>query len=165
MTEPTTRRHRGAELVVPVLAVAFIVYYLVSTRHSPWTAKASSYLVASVLLLLLAIFTVVVIRELMRGEADLSLGGLAAPLHYLPRRLGLLALTVAYVVVLEWGGFTLTTAAFLYAAMLLLGGWRVRWTALWLSLAYSLGGYAVFIVAFDTRFPAGPFETFMRTLF
>jgi hypothetical protein len=31
-----------------------------------------------------------------------------------------------------------------------------------LSAVMALGGYAVFILAFDTRFPRGPFEALMK---
>jgi len=75
----------------------------------------------------------------------------------------LLVLTIAYIALIEWSGFTLTTLVYLFLAMLLLGADRMR--ALWVSLAYAIGGYLLFIAAFDTRFPAGPFESLMKGIF
>ncbi len=159
------RRARGAELLIPLLAFAFTVYYVWSIQGTPWTAKVSAYLIGSILVLLLAVFSVRVLVEVARGRAGLGVGAIAAPRTFLVRRLTLLVLTLAYVLVLEWGGFTLTTAVFLYLAMLVLGGWRIQRAALALSLTYALGGYLLFVVAFQTRFPAGPFENLMKQLF
>lgn len=158
------RRERGGDLVIPVLAVAFTVYYFVSIQDAPWTAKVSTYFIGSVLIGLVVIAVIGIVRELLAGSADLDFTKLLAPGHLLLRRLLLLALTIGYVVVIEWGGFTLTTAVYLYAAMLLLGGPRIRRRAFWVSMAYALGGYLLFIAAFETRFPAGPFETLVKGL-
>jgi len=59
-------------------------------------------------------------------------------------------------------GFTITTFLFLSIAMLILNDWRKKRFIILLSAVLSLGGYLLFIVAFKTRFPAGPFETFMK---
>ncbi len=158
------RRERGADLVIPALAVVFTIYYFLSIQDAPWTAKVSTYLIGSILLGLVLIAVARVFREVRAGAATLGMTPLIAPAHLLARRLLLLVLTIAYVVVIEWGGFTLTTAVYLYAAMLLLGGQRIRRRALWVSLGYALGGYLLFIAAFETRFPAGPFETLMKGL-
>ena len=80
------------------------------------------------------------------------------PRWFLPKRLGLFALTLGYVVVIRWGGFTLTTFVFLALAMLLLGDGRRKGLILALAAVLSIGGYLLFVVAFSTRFPEGPFE-------
>ena len=79
--------------------------------------------------------------------------------------LALLALTVAYIIALPWGGFTLTGFVYLYAAMLLLGGPRIKWPALFVALAFALGGYLLFMVAFQVRFPQGPVEYLLKAMF
>ena len=80
-------------------------------------------------------------------------------------RLGLLALTVAYTIVIQWAGFTITTFLFLALSMLLLNRGRHKGFVLVLATVLSLGGYFLFVVAFETRFPAGPFETALKGLF
>ena len=87
------------------------------------------------------------------------------PLSYVKTRLYLLGLTVGYIVVINWLGFTITTFLFLFLAMALLGqGKRVK-LSLSLAAALSISGYLLFIVAFETRFPFGPFETALEALF
>ena len=49
--------------------------------------------------------------------------------------------------------------------MLLLSEGKKKRFIFAISLSLSLGGYLLFIVAFKTRFPAGPFENFMKGFF
>ena len=102
--------------------------------------------------------------SLLLREASLGLETLATPRWLVPKRLILLGLTIGYIVLVEWGGFTLTTFAFLWFAMVLLGDGRNKLFAAIISAAMALGGYLLFIVAFETRFPEGPFELLMKGL-
>ncbi len=155
----------GGDLLIPVAAVVFTAYYFISIIDAPWTAQVSTVFIGSVLILLVGVFLARTILSVRAGEARWGIGNLPNPTALIPKRLALLALTVAYIIALPWGGFTLTTFAFLYAAMLLLGGAKVRRKALWASLAFCLSGYLLFVVAFQTRFPLGPFEQLMKALF
>ena len=74
-------------------------------------------------------------------------------------------LTIAYNFVVPTLGFTITTFLFLNMAMLLLSGGKKKRFIFFLSTILALGGYFLFIVAFKTRFPAGPFETLMKGFF
>ena len=155
----------GGELVIPALALGFTVYYFYSILDAPWTAKVSTYFVGSILIGLVSIFVIVRLRAVWRREASLGAGALASPASMAPRRLGLLALTAGYIFVLQWGGFTLTTAVFLYAGIMLLGGRDVHRKALLIATIVPLIGYVLFIVVFQTRFPEGPFESLLGGLF
>ena len=159
------KKQRGGELVIPVLALAFTVYYFYSILDAPWTAKVSTYFIGSILIALVAVYIGLTLRAVFRDEAGLGLAGLVAPVSFLPKRVALLLLTVGYIVGLQWGGFTLTTFGFLYLAMLVLGSIRVHRTALILAIAYALGGYLLFVAMFGTRFPEGPFEQLMKVVF
>jgi hypothetical protein len=87
-----------------------------------------------------------------------------SPHSFITKRLALLALTVGFIFFVQWAGFTITTFIFLGLAMLLLSGTR-RWRLIvFLSASLAVGGYLLFILAFDTRFPAGPFEQLMQPL-
>ena len=158
------RKTVGGDLVIPVAAVAFTAYYFISIIDAPWTAQVSAVFIGSVLTVLVGVFVVRTFNSVRAGEARWGIGNLPMPMALIPKRLALLALTIAYIVALPWGGFTLTTFAFLYAAMLLLGGAKVRRKALWASLAFCLSGYLLFVVAFQTRFPQGPFEQLIKAL-
>ena len=170
MTHETTperpeKRHVGGELVIPVAALAFTLYYVSTIINSPWTAQVSAYFVGTVLIALTVIFLVKTVVSIKRGEADLGMESLLAPRPFLPKRLALLGLTLGFIVLIEWGGFTLTTFAFLASAMLLLSEGRNRRLILILSSTLAIGGYLLFIVAFERRFPLGPFEQLMKQVF
>lgn len=154
----------GGELVIPIAAVLFTLYYFWTIIDVPWIAQVSAFFVGSILLALLAIFFVRTYLTVRRGDADLRLHTLIEPTWFLPTRLGLFALTLGFVVFIRWAGFTLTTFAFLSLAMLLLGKGRRKGLIIALSAICSLGGYLLFVVAFHTRFPEGPFEALMKGL-
>ena len=157
-SRPPARRPVGGELIIPIAAVAFTLYYFTTIIHSPWEAQVNAFFVGSILIVLVAILLIRLGRELIAGEADLRLGGLIQPLAIAPRRLIVLLLAIGYVLALDWLGFTLTTFAFLAAAMLVLSNGRRPGFVLGLAAALALGGYLLFMVAFQTRFPAGPVE-------
>jgi hypothetical protein len=164
ITEPGERKSIGGDLVVPLAALGFTLYYFSTIIDSPWTAQVAAFFVGTILIALILLFLVKSAIAIARGQADLRIGVLTAPTGLLPTRLALLAITTAYLVLIEWGGFTLTTFAFLLAAMLLLNRARRAGFILGLSLAVSLAGFLIFILAFDTRFPRGPFEDFVQAV-
>jgi hypothetical protein len=122
----------GSDLVIPVAGLLFTLYYFSTIINSPWTAQVSAFFIGAILILLIV-----------------------------TKRLILLALTIAYVYLIQWGGFTLTSFAFLSLAMLLLSGGRNKRLILVLSAVLALTGYLLFILAFETRFSKGPFELLM----
>ncbi len=95
----------------------------------------------------------------------IRLGRLIEPRSFIPKRLALLSLTLGFIYFVEWLGFTLTVFVFLSLAMLLLSGGKKKGLAFSIAGILALGGYLLFIVAFKTRFPAGPFEQLMERLF
>lgn len=162
ISEPGERNSIGGDFVIPLAALGFTLYYFSTIVDSPWTAQVAAFFIGTILIGLILLFLVKAAVAVARGQADLGAGALITPTGLLPTRLALLAITAAYLVLIEWGGFTLTTFAFMLAAMLLLNGGRRAGFILGLSLAVSLGGYLIFILGFDTRFPRGPFEDLVR---
>ena len=69
----------GAELVLPVAALLFTIYYFTTIINVPWTAQVSAFFVGTILIgLIIALVT----RELIndtRGEESLGIGPLFAP--------------------------------------------------------------------------------------
>jgi hypothetical protein len=147
------RKPIGGELVIPVMALCFTLYYFWTILDVPWTAQVSAFFVGSILIVLLCIFFVKSAGQLRRGEASLEIGPLFEPSSYVPKRLALLGLTLGFIFFVQYLGFTITVFLFLSGAMLLLS-----------NAILSLAGWALFIWAFNTRFPAGPFETMMKGL-
>ena len=156
------KRALGAELVIPVAALLFTLYYFYTILDSPWTAQASAFFVGTILIVLVLIFIALTFRWVAKGEGDWSFHTLFEPHNYVRLRLALFALTVGYIAIISFLGFTITTFLFLLLAMLLLNRGRRAKLSMSLAAILSVGGYLLFIVAFDTNFPEGPFETLMN---
>ena len=161
-TEPP--RALAGELLIPILAVAFTLYFFSTIWNSPWTAKVSAYLVGGVLLTVCAIFFVRFAVMYKNGKALLSFGYLFSRDDISSGRVGLVILTVAYCAFIDRLGFTLTTFLFLAISMLVLSKFKRPVLICTSSAIISLCGWAVFIWAFDTRFPRGWFETTMKAV-
>ncbi len=157
-SEKPAKKQIGGELVIPVAGVIFALYYFSTIIDSPFEAQVSAFFVGSILILLVAVFLVKSAISVIRGDAGLGLDVLLSARAFLPKRLALFVLTIAFIIVVEWGGFTLTTFAFLTLAMLLLSDGRNLKFILILAASLAIGGYLLFIVGFHTRFPFGPFE-------
>ncbi len=156
------KRALGAELVIPITALVFTLYYFYTILESPWTAQASAFFIGTILIVLALVFIALTFRWVAKGDGDWSFHTLFEPHDYVRLRLGLLALTVGYIAVISFLGFTITTFLFLVLAMLLLNRGRRARLSLTLAAILSIGGYLLFIVAFDTNFPEGPFENLMN---
>ena len=79
-------------------------------------------------------------------------------------RIGLLATTLGYVILIDWLGFTLTTFLFMWSSMAILARGKNLPRISLIAAIVALVGWAVFVWAFDTRFPRGWFETTMKTV-
>ena len=157
-------RHAGGELVIPILAAGFTIYYFSTIFSSPWTAQVNAVLVGSLLFVCLFALAIRIARERICGAIDFGIADLISPPGLLPKRLAFAGLTLGYLLGLEYAGFTITTFVFLWASFMLLHGTR-RWAVdAALSAVMAVVGYGVFVVAFETRFPKGPFETLMQSV-
>lgn len=154
------KRPAGGDLVIPLLAGSFAVYYISTVWDLPWEAKANG-LVLGILLVLLVLASVFgTLHSLYRGTASLSLRKLIEPIQFQSRRLGLVALMIAFIAIMPYLGFTLTLFTFLVLAMLLLGVRSVRHLLSVAAIA-ALVGYSMFIMLLDTPFPHGPIEALL----
>ncbi len=163
--EKPERKSLGGDLVLPIGAFIFTLYYFYTIIDVPRIAQVSAFFVGTILIFLLILLAIRIGREVKAGTADLRLGRLVEPRSFIPKRLALFALTLGFIFFVEWLGFTLTVFAFLSLAMLLLSGGKKKGLAFSIAGILALGGYLLFIVAFKTRFPAGPFEQLMERLF
>ncbi len=155
------KKHIGSDLVIPAVALAFTLYYFSTIINSPWTAQVSAFFIGAILITLIVAFVIYSLLTIRRGEADFGFQRLTEPLFFIPRRAALFALTISFVFFVEWGGFTITTFIFLSGAMLLLSRGRNWKFILALSAVLAIGGYFLFVYAFEVRFPKGPFELMM----
>ncbi len=163
-SEPREKKHVGGELVIPVAALLFTIYYFVTIIDVPWTAQVSALFVGTILIVLIGVFLVKTAKAVRDGEADFGMQALVQPVSFIPKRLVLFAITFGFILLVEHLGFTITSFLFLCSTMLLLGNGERKVLAVSLSAILSLAGWALFIWAFETRFPAGPFENLMKSV-
>ena len=159
-----SRRQLGGEMVIPVMAIAFTLYYFSTIWNSPWTAQVSAFLVGGILLFVCGLFLVRCALWFVRGEGTLGFSNLINMDDIRTGRIGLIAATVGFCVFIERLGFTLSTFLFLLVSMTVLAKGRRFGLIVVLSALIALIGWAVFILAFDTRFPRGWFETTMKAV-
>lgn len=164
VSQPSERRAIGGELVIPAAGLVFTLYYFSTIVDSPWTAQVSAFFIGAILIALIVVFAVKSALMVTRGEAEIRFSDLADRGDIACGRLWLFLITLGYIVLIEWGGFTLTTFLFLFAGMLTLNKGKGPVFIGLLSFVFSFGGYLLFVLAFDTRFPIGPFERFMRSV-
>lgn len=162
--QPAEKRHIGGELIIPIAGLLFTIYYFSTILESPWTAQVSAFFVGAILIALIVAFLIKVGIERARGTVDLAAGSIAEPTRLLPKRFVLLVLTVGYIFVISYLGFTITTFLFMASAMALLSDGKRIGFIVGLSAAVAVAGWALFILAFETRFPVGPFERLMQSI-
>ncbi len=163
-SETREKKHVGGELVIPVAALLFTIYYFVTIIDVPWTAQVSALFVGTILFVLIGVFVVKTVKAVRAGEADFGMQALVQPVSFIPKRLVLFAITFGFILFVEILGFTITSFLFLCSAMLVLGNGRKKVLVVSISAIVSLAGWALFIWAFETRFPAGPFENLMKSV-
>lgn len=158
------KRHVGGELIIPVAGLLFTLYYFSTILDSPWTAQVSAFFVGAILIALILAYFVKIFFEYRRGLVDLSAGAVVAPVSLITKRLLLFLLTIGYIIVINYLGFTITTFLFMTAAMALLSDGKRIGFIICLSAIVAFAGWALFILAFETRFPVGPFERLMESI-
>ena len=154
----------GADLVIPLLALAFAAYFFWSIAGLAWEAKANGVLIGTVLVGLVAIQLARMGRELARGAGDLRLDPLWLPRDALVKRVGMVLLTVAFIAALDWLGLTLSLFLAMALALRLMGV-RKPATILWVSFAVAAAAYLLFVAILDSAFPHGPIEQLLARLF
>jgi hypothetical protein len=162
--EEPNKKWTGADLIIPVAAIVFTIYYFTTIWSAPWTAQVSAFFVGAILMTLCAVFFLLFGLQWRSGQADFSFDRVINPTGAIPKRLLLFALMVGYIFVIDWVGFIITTFLFLTFAMLLLTDGKHRRLIVSLSATLAIGGYLLFVVAFQRQFPNGPIEQWLRPL-
>ena len=153
----------GAELVIPLAALAFTTYFLQTTADMEWEAKANGVFVGWALIALALAQIVRVFVAFARGRAHWGFGELLRPADVFRKRIALLAITIAFVATVQWAGLSLGLFVALAAAMAVMGvrPWRrVLVVALCVAAVAGVG----FGVVLDTGLPRGPVENLVSHL-
>lgn len=147
----------GGDLIVPVLAIALTVYYLVSTDDLQWEARSVGVLVGWTLLVLCAVQIVRSVLRWSRRGLPGGFGGLFANDVRNRQRVGLLTLCALFVAALPWTGITFGLFLVMAGLMVVLG---VRRPAEILGIAGATAAtvFVLFILLLNSRLPRGPLD-------
>ena len=153
----------GADLVIPALAVAFAIYFFFSIADLAWEAKANGVVIGAILALQVVVQLVRIGVRLRAGEADLGFERLVSPRDALPKRIGLVLITIAFIASMHWLGVTLGMLLALFASLWILGV-RSRKALVLVPLAVAACVYLLFVAALQSDIPHGPVEWLLGKL-
>ncbi len=147
----------GADLVIPLLALGFAIYFFWSIADLAWEAKANGVVLGVALIALVVVQMARIGWAVAQGRADLRSGALWEPREVLLKRLGMVAVTVAFIFLLQVLGLTLALFSAMAVALWIMG---VRKPSLLLGIAFGVAAaaYLLFIALLNAGFPHGPIE-------
>lgn len=148
----------GADLVIPVLALGFTVYFFFSTRDLQWEARANGLIIGTALIVLAVAQLVRIAVAVARRGEGLGFATLLEPREALRKRLGMLAVTIAFVAALPWLGLGLGLFLALAASFAIMGVRPARHVLL-VSFIITAVCWVLFTVALDIGLPKGPVES------
>ena len=154
----------GADLVIPALAAAFGTYFFFSIADLAWEAKANGMVIGAILLVLVLVQLARIALRIRAGGADLGFEALIHPRDALPKRIGLVAITIGFIATMHWLGVTLGMALALFASLWILGV-RSRKALALVPLAVAACVYLLFVAALQSDIPHGPVEWLLGRLF
>jgi hypothetical protein len=161
--EPAKRSALGADLIIPLLAAALAVYFLVNTARLVWEARANGTVIGVVLLILVAAQFIKIGRKVRDGRATLGFGNLVERSPAQAQRLGLLIVMSVFIATIPWVGTTLGLFLTMLSSMRILG---VRDPRTLFAVAFAVAAvvYLLFIVLLQSRLPVGPVESVLGSL-
>ena len=157
------RANLGADLVIPLLALGFALYFFHAISGLAWEAKANGVIIGSILVFLVAIQLVRTGLAVKRG-GRLGMDPLWQPREALVKRVGMVMVTVAFIATIKWLGLTLGLFLGMATALWIMGVRRIG-VILGVSFAVAASAYLLFLVALDSSYPRGPIERALTALF
>jgi tripartite tricarboxylate transporter TctB family protein len=154
---PERKPALGADFIVPLLALAFAAYFFVSIAGLAWEAKANGVLIGAILVILVGIQLARLGVQVAKREGGLRFDSVLVPREALPKRIGLVLITVAFIVAMQWLGLTLALFLAMGAALYLMG-LRKPLRIFWIAFAVAALAYLLFIALLESDIPHGPVE-------
>lgn len=153
----------GAFFIIPLLACALTIYFLVSTSDLNWEARSTGTFIGVILLVLCLAQFIRLGFKVLRGEATMGLGDLLENTFYNRLRLGLLALIVAFVAMLPILGTTLGLFLVLIAMIRLMGvrNWVVLVAVAFVTAA-TVHGLLIYLLG--SQLPQGLLKPFFTSI-
>ena len=153
----------GADLVIPLLALAFAIYFFVSIDDLVWEAKANGIIIGTLLVGLIAVQLARIGVAVARGRANLGVGPLWRPRDALGKRVGMVMVSIAFIATLQWLGLTLGLLFGMLASLWVMGVRRPK-LLVGISVTVAAFAYVLFIATLDSAFPHGPLENLVAAL-
>jgi hypothetical protein len=153
----------GADLVIPLLALGFAVYFYFSIRDLAWEAKANGLIIGTMLVVLIAVQLARIGLALARGRGDLATDPLWQPRDVLAKRIGMVLVTIAFIASIRWLGLTLALLLGMLASLWLMGVRKPK-VLVGVSAVVAIAAYLLFIAALDSAFPHGPIENLLEAV-
>ena len=147
----------GADLLIPLLALGFAIYFFWSIADLTWEAKANGVVIGAVLVGLVVLQLARIAVQVKKGEADLRTDPLWRPGDVFAKRVGMVLVTVAFIALLETLGLTLSLLLAMAAALAIMGV-RKPATIAGISAAVAAAAYILFIAVLNSAFPHGLIE-------
>jgi hypothetical protein len=147
----------GADFIIPVLAVALVVYYSATTLNMTWEAKVTGVVIGAVLTPLCLVHMARMAIAIARGESTFGFGDLVENTPFNRQRLGLVALVAAFIASLPWLGTTAGLFLLLVGCMLVMGVRSVR-VLVGVAAVTAAVVYTLLIYLLNSRLPRGPIE-------
>ena len=153
----------GAVLVIPLLALAFAIYFFYSISGLVWEAKANGAIIGTILVVLIVAQLVRIVVAVARGRGNLRTDALWQPREALGKRVAMVAVTIVFIATIEWLGLTLGLLLGMLASLLAMGVRRPL-VLIGISVVVAAAAYVLFIATLDSAFPHGPIENLIAAL-
>jgi hypothetical protein len=156
-TERGEKPALGGYFIIPLLASALTIYFLVSTLGLVWEARSTGTFIGIFLLLLCGLQFFRLGMKVARGEASLGLGELVEDNFFNRQRLWLLVLMTAFVLLLPVIGTTVGLFLVMIAMMRVTGVTSLKVLIL-VAACTSASVHALLIYALGSQLPQGVFK-------
>ena len=152
------------ELIIPVGAILFGIYYLSTVWTLPFQAKVVGLYVTSGIALLCLILAVRFVRELRSGKKGWSFNGFFSDPVTEGRRWGVLLATILFIALMPLLGFALSLFLFVFSTVFLIGGRTRIKAAFWVATSITVIAFSVFILFVKVRFPLSIIDETIKNL-
>jgi hypothetical protein len=152
------------ELIIPVGAIGFGIYYLSTVWALPFQAKVVGIYVSAAIAILSLILFVRFAGELMKGRKSLSWSGFFSSPADEGRRWGVMVATGLFIALLPVLGFALALFLYVLSTVLLVGGREKLMAALVMATSITTVAFTIFILFVRVRFPQSAIDEFLKSL-
>lgn len=152
------------ELIIPVGALLFGIYYLSTVWALPFQAKVVGLYVTTGIALLCVVLAIRFARELGAGAKGWSLHGFFADPVTEGRRWGVFAATILFILLMPILGFAVSLFLFVLSTVLLVGGMVRLKAAIIVATCITVISFGIFILFVQVRFPLSVIDRAIMSL-